>query len=61
MDVSTRVVKFSEGEGKCSWMVLARIGFRAMVSITMRGIPVDVRGGGKLEGLLVIGTMRCRR
>ena len=45
MEESTRVVKLSEWEGRCSWLTLARMGLRAMVSTTMRGIPFDVGGG----------------
>ena len=45
MEESTRVVKLSEWEGKCSLLTLARMGLQAMVSTTMRGIPFDVGGG----------------
>ena len=42
MEESTRVVKLSEWEGNCSWVTLARMGLRAMVSTTMMGVPFDV-------------------
>ena len=46
MEESTRVVKLSEWEGNCSWVTLARMGLRAMVSTTMMGVPFDVGCGG---------------